>query len=336
MQHQDEVTRAALDAVAHACKLARSVQQNLEQVREITKDDRSPVTVADFAVQAIIALELRRSLGEDVKIVGEEHAGVLREDANSAVREAVIGSVQLLHPNTSADTILNAIDQCDHDGSAASYWTLDPVDGTKGFLRGQQYAIALALIEHGEVKLGVMGCPNLPMNQSMPLDEADRRGTIYAAAAGFGTWEYDADDVHGTPNRIKILPEGPGEPLRVCESVEAAHSDQSGTAKLMERLGGAGEPARLDSQAKYAVVARGQADAYLRLPTSTTYVEKIWDHAAGSLIATEAGAVVSDVAGNALDFTHGRLLSANRGVICAVAHWHGRIIDAIRELKIAG
>ena len=332
MSHQDEQTAAALEAVSNACTIARDVQQNLEQVREITKDDRSPVTVADFAVQAIIALELKRALGEDVKIVGEEHAGVLREDRNAAVREAVIGSVQLLHPDASEDAILSAIDDCDHDGSAASYWTLDPIDGTKGFLRAQQYAIALALIEHGEVKIGVMGSPNLPMNQSMPLDEADNHGTIYAGAAGYGTWEYRADDVSAAPNRIKLLPEPTNEPLRVCESVEAAHSDQSGTAKLIERLGGAGEPARLDSQAKYAVVARGQADAYFRLPTSKTYVEKIWDHAAGSLIATEAGAVVSDVAGEALDFTHGRLLSANRGVICAVAHWHGRIIDAIREL----
>lgn len=331
MKHQDQVTRAALEAVANACRIARSVQQNLEQVREITKDDRSPVTVADYAVQAIVAMELKRALGDDVKTVGEEHAGVLREDKHAAVRQAVVGSVQLLHPGASEDAILSAIDDCDHDGSAASYWTLDPVDGTKGFLRGQQYAIALALLEHGSVKLGVMGCPNLPINQSEPLDRADKHGTIYMASAGYGTWEYRADDITGTPNHIKVLPEEPTEPLRACESVEAAHSDQSGTAKLIEKLGGAGEPARLDSQAKYAVVARGQADAYLRLPTSKAYVEKIWDHAAGSLIATEAGAVVSDVAGLSLDFTHGRRLNANRGIICAVAHWHGRIIEAIRE-----
>ena len=334
MKHPDELTRAALEAVSKACRVARGIQQSLQQVRAITKDDRSPVTVADFAVQAAVALELKRALGEDVKIVGEEHAGVLREDANAAVREAVVAAVQVMHEDAGDDDVLRAIDNCDHDGSDANYWTLDPIDGTKGFLRAQQYAIALARIELGEVTLGVMGCPNLPMNQSMPLDEADRHGTIYAAAAGFGAWEHYADRVHEAPNHIRVLPEEPDEPLRVCESVESSHSDQSGTARLMELLGGAGKPARLDSQAKYAVVARGQADAYLRLPTSKTYVEKIWDHAAGMLIATEAGAVVSDVGGKALDFTHGRLLSANRGVICAVPQWHGRIIDALRELGI--
>jgi hypothetical protein len=40
--------------------------------------------------------------------------------------------------------------------------TLDPVDGTKGFLRNDQYAVALGLIDHGEVVLGVLGCPWLP------------------------------------------------------------------------------------------------------------------------------------------------------------------------------
>jgi len=84
----------------------------------------------------------------------------------------------------------------------------------------------------------------------------------------------------------------------------------------------------------YAVVARGQADAYLRMPTSKTYVEKIWDHAAGSIIATEAGAIVTDITGAALDFTHGQRLETNRGVVCAAPHIHGRIIKAIDSLGI--
>jgi 3'(2'), 5'-bisphosphate nucleotidase len=74
---------------------------------------------------------------------------------------------------------------------------------------------------------------------------------------------------------------------------------------------------------------------YLRLPTSATYVEKIWDHAAGLCIATEAGAIVSDVTGNPLEFTHGRHLEQNRGVICATDGLHQQIIEAISELSIA-
>ena len=40
-----------------------------------------------------------------------------------------------------------------------SFWTLDPIDGTKGFLRRDQYAIALAYVVDGVVQLGVLGCP---------------------------------------------------------------------------------------------------------------------------------------------------------------------------------
>jgi 3'(2'), 5'-bisphosphate nucleotidase len=91
---------------------------------------------------------------------------------------------------------------------------------------------------------------------------------------------------------------------------------------------------RIDSQCKYAVVARDQADAYLRLPTRKGYVEKIWDHAAGSIIATEAGAIVTDVAGQPLDFTRGTRLEANRGVVCASAGLHADLIAAIQRLGI--
>ena len=88
---------------------------------------------------------------------------------------------------------------------------------------------------------------------------------------------------------------------------------------------------RLDSQCKYAVVARGQAEVYLRLPSKKGYVERIWDHAAGALIAQEAGCVVTDVFGKPLDFSHGRGLEANKGVVVAPVALHGRIIAAIEK-----
>jgi 3'(2'), 5'-bisphosphate nucleotidase len=122
--------------------------------------------------------------------------------------------------------------------------------------------------------------------------------------------------------------------VRICESVETAHSKHGDTQRVLDRLGYGVEYTRLDSQCKYAVVARGQADAYLRMPTHKGYVEKIWDHAAGMLIATEAGAVVTDISGAPLDFARGRRLEANRGVVCAAAGVHGKIIDAIEALGI--
>jgi len=68
----------------------------------------------------------------------------------------------LPEPGLTEDEVLTAIDHGVHGvGPTGRYWVLDPIDGTKGFLRGGQYALCLALIENKEIVLGVLGCPNL-------------------------------------------------------------------------------------------------------------------------------------------------------------------------------
>ena len=92
----------------------------------------------------------------------------------------------------------------------------------------------------------------------------------------------------------------------------------------------------MDSQAKYGIVARGEAEIYLRMPTRADYREKIWDHAAGALIVEEAGGTVTDIMGRPLDFHHGRELSANRGVIVTNGRCHARVLEASRSRAGAG
>jgi 3'(2'), 5'-bisphosphate nucleotidase len=116
---------------------------------------------------------------------------------------------------------------------------------------------------------------------------------------------------------------------RFCESVESGHSAHGDAEALAGRLGLSAPPLRMDSQAKYAVVARGEADIYLRLPTRADYREKIWDHAAGVLVVEEAGGVVTDITGKTLDFTHGSELAANRGVIVTNGRLHARVLEAL-------
>ncbi|MDP6987604.1 MAG: 3'(2'),5'-bisphosphate nucleotidase [Phycisphaerales bacterium] len=329
---------AALDAVATASALTRAVQNARADVAHHTKNDRSPVTVADYAAQAIVSMILAEHCEPaDRLVVGEEQADELRSDEQTAIRDAVIAVVQRWRPQASEDDVMDAIDACDHDGTAESYWTLDPIDGTKGFLRGQQYAIALGRITRGQVVLGVLGCPNLPINAAMTPADPDPAGcgSLYAAALGAGAWEYPAADPDEAPMQITCPAWSPDRPVRTCASVEAGHSNRSATDDLLDRLGVQDEPVRLDSQAKYAVLARGQADAYLRLPTSRNYIEKIWDHAAGSLVAQEAGAVVTDVAGAPLDFGCGPQLDANRGVIAAADGLHDRLIEVSMALGLS-
>lgn len=323
----------ALRAVADACSVTRHVQSELENIRQLTKDDRSPVTVADFAAQAIVALSLSESLGA-LSLVGEESAKDLRTHSTSELVAAITASVQRVREDVSDAEVLDAIDLGNHDGSGSRYWTLDPVDGTKGFLRQGQYAVSLALIENGEVVLGVLGCTNLSADFARAFDDPDPQGCIYYASKSGGAWYLPATDIDADPVRVEATSNVALDALRVCESVEAAHSKQDDTQRILQHLKATSRPARLDSQCKYAVVGRGQADAYLRLPTSASYVEKIWDHAAGMLVAEEAGATVSDAFGNRLDFSTGSTLKNNKGIVCSAASIHADIIAAIRTLGI--
>ncbi|MBI2487063.1 MAG: inositol monophosphatase family protein [Deltaproteobacteria bacterium] len=280
----------AVQAVLKACLLCQSVQASLVSEETMSKRDNSPVTVADFGAQAVISLELMRAFPNG-PITAEEDAADLRISKNANVKEKVLYHV-------------NAV-----------------------LLRGEQYAIALALIEKGEVVLGVLGCPNLPVHANRP-DEA--KGCLFIAVKRQGANIRSFDD----PTEIQINVANIGDPSMAsfCESVESAHSSHSDAALITEILGVTAPPVRIDSQCKYAVIARGDASIYLRLPTRADYVEKIWDHAAGWLIVKEAGGEVTDVYGHPLDFSVGRGLDRNKGIVGTNGKLHSQVIAAVRQV----
>ena len=322
----DTERAAALAAIAAASELCDRTQGRLADGQTLTKGDDSPVTVADFAAQAVVAMTLTRELG-DVDIVGEEQAGDLEGDRSNTLRDGVVGLVREQAGDEIAPAdVVGFIAAADADGTSDRYWTLDPIDGTKGFLRGDQYAIALALVERGEVILGLLGCPNLP--------NADgSRGAVFIAADGhcdafFGA-SREAELVHVAETALVSS-------ARFCESVESGHSDHGQAARIAELLGITSEPYRIDSQCKYAAVARGDASIYLRLPTRADYREKIWDHAAGKFVVEQAGGRVTDVHGEPLDFRHGRRLERNSGIVATNGRFHDEVVDAVRTVLGAG
>jgi 3'(2'), 5'-bisphosphate nucleotidase len=271
--HLNKEHDIAVAAVREASELCRRVQLKLSE-SSFQKADRSPVTVAHFGSQALICSNLRTAFPGD-PIIAEENADILRDPENSTLMDRVAAEVRFVRQDSTGSAVLDWIDFGGEKNYSDRFWTLDPIDGTKGFLRGDQYAIALALIEMGEVVLAAVGCPNLALEQT-----DGRPGVIMSAQAG-------------------------------------------------------NDPVRLDSQAKYAVVAAGNADVYLRLPSNRRYVENIWDHAGGALLVQEAGGTVTDVGGRRLDFSKGYQLSKNRGVIVSNGHVHDRLLKAIQEAGIS-
>ncbi|MEM9065853.1 MAG: inositol monophosphatase family protein [Planctomycetota bacterium] len=340
------LAEAAQAAVLQASGVTRQVQAGLDQLRAITKDDDSPVTVGDFASQAIIVHMLREHLGPDFRLIGEEDPATIT--AHREHLEAALAATQDAWPSCTVESMLEAVQHgsshrhpADRPGERVrthGAWTLDPIDGTKGFLRGEQYSIALAYIEQGRPVVAALACPNLALDFTAPLDEQDRSGSLFVTIRGDGVQESECvPDVTGST--LTRMRHEPTEPVVICGSAEAAHHAPGAMSRVLEELESRGTPigprARTDSQLKYAMVARGQADGYLRLPAKPGYRERIWDHAAGSLIAEETGCLVTDALGHPLDFDAGERLDNNRGIACAPPMLHGKLRDAIDATRPA-
>lgn len=375
----DELSKeleVAVKAVHMACMLCQRVQECLvSETHESTdqqvqsKDDNSPVTVADWSVQATISWVLSEAFGrENVSIVAEEDVEVLAKARSADLLKNVVKTVNhclakapllgLEAPSRPLGTreVLNAISRCNsRGGQSGRFWVLDPVDGTLGFVRGDQYAIGLALIEDGEPVIGVLGCPNYPMKKdwlsyqngyrrllsrlTSPTSEAYAKGSVIYARKGSGkAWMQTL--LHGDkkfvwPNsarQIKVSSIGNPAMATFCEPVEKANSSHSFTAGLAHSVGMRNQPLRLYSMVKYAAIARGDAEVFMKF-ARTGYKEKIWDHAAGVVIIEEAGGVVTDAGGQPLDFSKGIYLEGlDRGIVaCAGAGLHEKILSAVED-----
>lgn len=314
----------AVEAVTLASELCSAVRSEIVGVGSLAKDDKSPVTLADFGSQALTCRHLKAAFPEDA-IVGEEDSTDLRKSESASMLAQVTQFMQRFHPDATAEAICQWID-AGNDKVADRFWTLDPIDGTKGFLRNDQYAIALALIENGQVQVGVLGCPALPLDVN---DPDSTTGILFVAVRGEGAAMAPLGSNAFTP--IRVMQVSNESPLRFVESVEADHGNSARQQIVAQAVGITHPPLRMDSQVKYGAVARGDAALYLRLPSPKhpNYREKIWDHAAGALIVEEAGGRVTDMHGQPLDFASDFKMNDNRGVIASQGTLHDAALAAL-------
>ena len=205
------------------------------------KDDDSPLTRADLASHHLLVKGLR-ALTPGVPVLSEESAAIPHETRRSWTR----------------------------------YWLVDPLDGTKEFLkRREEFTVNVALIEGEAPVLGVVHAPAL--------------GVTYAAARGGGA--------------TKQQHRRPPEPIRVSDY------RAGGLKMVVSRSHGGGETddlvrklkpvacVSIGSSLKLCLVAEGRAHLYPRLgPTME------WDIAAAQCVVEEAGGTVTDLAGRRLRY----------------------------------
>lgn len=316
----------ALDIVAQACALTRSIQgETITQV--FNKEDRSPVTLADYSAQLLITHGLQETF-TDIGLMAEEKITELYK-YDPVVLNKISSYVNKFLPGWELDDLAARQEELQAKPLTNRFWVLDPIDGTKGFLRRDQYVVALALMEDGQPILGVIGCPNLNLQGQPDLIHG---GVLAYATRGGGAW-LQTMDRRGRPVKLSVSNCADPSQARFVTSVESGHSDNSELLALKSHLANSISDHHFDSQAKYVMVASGKYEVFFRLPprNKPVYHEKVWDHAAGALLVQEAGGMVTDVSGKPLDFTKGSALTGNYGTVVTNGLLHSPIVDYFKK-----
>lgn len=181
-------------------------------------------------------------------------------------------------------------------GGSGVRWIVDPIDGTVNYLYGiPQYAVSIAAEDHGTVVAGVV------------LDVAS--GGEYAASLGGGA----------ARNGVPLSVRGPaplGERLVLTGFNYEAATRAVQAAAVAQLLPQVRDIRRLGSCAlDLCHVAEGSADAYVEEGIS------IWDHAAGGLVAREAGATVELAVGR----------GGKETIICAPSHAYAEFRSVVEK-----
>jgi len=311
----------AIDAVRSAAMLLRAIQDD-PRMSAVAKEDLSPVTAADYAAQALIVARLNETFPED-GLLAEEQGSALRR-APASLGQRVLDHVRRARPQATHEQVLRWL-ACRVSGAGRRWWALDPLDGTKGFLRGGQYAVALALIEAGHVLVAALGCPRWSPKGEEP-------GRLLIAARGEGAWQVRLEGGELSP--LSVSGEHRPQHARLLFSFEPDHTDEAKMAGILSALGSGEPPLRMDSQVKYAALAAGEGELVIRLPPAARPDRRdwIWDHAAGSLIVEEAGGAVSDLRGRPLTITDQPRLPDNWGILATNRHLHAAALAAIEAV----
>ena len=327
----------ALKAVREACVIAERVAAEMAHGAQ-DKPDNSPVTVADFAIQALIAERLEKAFPQDC-LVGEESADELRAPARVPMLNQITAFAGQALNGLGNEETLRLIDRGKGNPASADapagkpckrFWTVDPIDGTKGFLRGEQYAVALALLENGRPVFSVLGCPRLGPSGTF---QKNGPGILVAAFQGGGTWLSTLDQEKFT--RLHVSARSRPAELHVLRSVEASHANADHLAPVFAKHGMTISPMLMDSQAKYAVVAMGVSDLFFYLVSRRNPAQrmKIWDVAPGALVVEEAGGKITDMQGGVLDYTCGDTLAKNPGLVITNGRYHDAALALLQEAE---
>ncbi|GIK27779.1 MAG: hypothetical protein DWB44_10815 [Chloroflexi bacterium] len=314
-----------LEPIKTAARQAAALCSTVQKRHFVTSqkaDNDGPVTIADYGAQALIANAIKLHFPGDAVLAeesGEQFVGLVPPEQRAKV-VALIGEV--LGHRVSESDVVSWLDY-GKDIQADRTWVIDPIDGTKGFIAMRHYAIAIGVLRGGQAVGGVMACPGYPAyNGGGALLWTENDTCMIGPISGFS----------GRQVRVSAIQDV--QRVRVLESVEKSHAgfERMLRARMLAGLDAA-PVERLDSMEKYARIAAGDAELYLRLPNlKSTRAHSTWDHAAGAALVRAAGGLATDIDGSPLDFSSGRTMARTRGMIVSNGRIHAQMIEGVRAL----
>jgi 3'(2'), 5'-bisphosphate nucleotidase len=313
-EYEREITEG-IRIITPAIHLSLSAQERLQSCEVEQKSDGTLVSICDFACQSLIMDGLRESFPGD-KVLGEED---VREQSDSFLR-----MVRILLP-----TGVDPVAAC-RDGvrtiaeSDRRVWVIDPIDGTYGFVRNDNYAIAMALLIDLRVRVCVVAWPRA--RAEFTGLESDGP-IILVAASGRGA---AIVDLGGT---FHPVPRGPSPNRMVC-SAGKTPGEREIQLYVKEALAIV-EIVEMVSMTKAFTVACRRACLYVRLTAKFKGGdEAVWDIAPFDLFIREAGGFITNWDGTPVEYTRqGTVKGTLVGMIITSrdAEFHQRVLDLYRE-----
>ncbi|XP_015578182.1 putative PAP-specific phosphatase, mitochondrial isoform X4 [Ricinus communis] len=339
---------AAIKVVERACRLCVDVKRSLfsSEGRIVEKNDQTPVTIADFGVQALVSLELGKVF-PSIPLVAEEDSSFVR--SNNLVDSVVSVVTDKANSNDKPLKHADVLAAIDRGGKNPIVFGTNPAT----------YWVGLALVVEGEIVLGVMGCPNWTEDNSYKSTTKIENmlsgpGTLMVAHVGCGTWTKELPDMLGRSTKVldgwtrcivdghNLVPEArfcisdsqTWESLPLSDLFDATSEADSVGDKEILLL-----PTCCGSLCKYLMVASGRASVFI-LRSTTQRTIKAWDHAVGIICVHEAGGKVTDWKGNQLDFAadqvERRIIFPSGGVLVTNGKLHNQIVEMIASSSAVG
>ncbi|TFG23106.1 MAG: hypothetical protein EU529_08315 [Promethearchaeota archaeon] len=268
------------------------------------KDDSSPVTIADFASQIYIISKLKELYPKD-QIIAEEDAISLIDDKGIKVIRDCFHDLNI-HDVAEVKEILNY-----RGKSSNRIWTIDPIDGTRGFQEGLSYALGICLMKKSIPKICAIAVPDYN-EKGLAIFSAE---LYQGAKASYGGADFKPINV-STQKDIKKA--------RMCHSL---HYDMPWVVQFAEKIG-IKNRIQLDSMAKFCMVADGSCDIYIK--PIMGYEAFSWDYSPGDLLVREAGGIVTDLDEERLTFKDNKCILRSPGIISTNGLLHDEVADFIR------